>query len=103
MKPQSSSCADKLKIIADSTRLAILESLIPYPKRVSELGNALDIEQSLLSHHLAHLRAGGLVQSTRQGKAVLYQLTPHVTTASEGKVLNLGCCQLSFPSPTKKR
>ena len=103
MKPEPSTCADKLKILADTTRLAVLESLMDQPKHVSELMTALDIEQSLLSHHLAQLREAGLVQSTRDGKAVRYQLAPHVATATTEKALDLGCCQISFPVRPKKR
>lgn len=32
---------------------------------------------NLVSHHLKALRAGGLVGSRREGKLVLYSLTPH--------------------------
>jgi ArsR family transcriptional regulator, lead/cadmium/zinc/bismuth-responsive transcriptional repressor len=32
---------------------------------------------NLVSHHLKTLRAGGLVQSRREGKLVLYTLTLH--------------------------
>ena len=103
MKPEPSTCADKLKVLADTTRLAVLESLMEQPKHVSELIAALDIEQSLLSHHLAQLRDAGLVHSTREGKAVRYQLAPHVATTTTGKALDLGCCQISFPVRPKRR
>ena len=93
----SSSCADKLKVLADTTRLAVLESLMDRPQRVNELMDSLDVEQSLLSHHLAQLREAGLVEARRDGKAVLYQLAPGVTPATTKKALDLGCCQLSFP------
>lgn len=35
---------------------------------------------NLVSHHLKTLRAGGLVSSRREGKLVLYTLTPHGRT-----------------------
>ena len=101
MKSESSSCAEKLKVLADTTRLAVLESLMEKPQRVNELMDALDVEQSLLSHHLAQLREAGLVEARRDGKAVLYQLAPGVTPATTEKALDLGCCQLSFPSQHK--
>ncbi len=100
MKDQAS-CVDKLKVLADTTRLAVLESLMDTPKHVNELENALHIEQSLLSHHLAQLRQAGLVLATRQGKSMLYQLAPNVSGTSEKRALDLGCCQLSFPEHTK--
>ena len=95
--PSPQSCADKLKVLADTTRLAVLESLMDRPKHVNELMESLNVEQSLLSHHLAQLREAGLVEAIRDGKAVLYQLAPGIATASAEKALDLGCCQLSFP------
>ena len=101
--PSFPSCAEKLKVLADSTRLAVLEALMKQPKHVNELMGLLHIEQSLLSHHLAQLRVAGLVEAKRDGKAVLYQLAPGISTARGGKSIELGCCQLSFPSRKSKR
>ncbi len=103
MKPQadSSPCADKLKLVADPTRLAVLELLMKKPKHVNELMTLLSVEQSLLSHHLGVLREAGLVEAVRDGKAVLYQLAPGVESETAGKSLDLGCCQLSFPTRKK--
>lgn len=55
----------------------------------------LGIEQSLLSHHLKHLREAGIVESTRDGKSVLYRLTPTMENQKDG-VVDLGCCQITF-------
>ncbi len=90
-------CADKLKVLADLTRLAVLESLMDRPKHVDELMALLGVEQSLLSHHLALLRDAGLVRATRDGKSVLYRLAMGVKSKTSGKGLDLGCCQLRFP------
>ncbi|MBD0269509.1 MAG: winged helix-turn-helix transcriptional regulator [Cyanobacteria bacterium Co-bin8] len=88
-------CARQLRILADQTRLAVVQMLMEGPKHVGELNRRLDLEQSLLSHHLKVLRREGLVVSSREGKAVLYQLAPGVQIGS-AKALNLGCCSLSF-------
>lgn len=103
MKPvaDSSPCAEKLKLLADTTRLAVLEALMEQPRHVSELMSLLSVEQSLLSHHLALLREAGLVDAIRDGKTVRYQLAPGLESAATGKSLNLGCCQLSFPTRKK--
>jgi len=97
--PQSS-CADRLKVLADASRLAILEILMDEPKHVWELNVDLNLEQSLLSHHLKVLREEGFVKSTRNGKAVLYRLAPEVQLSSR-KAINLGCCQLLFDNDTR--
>jgi ArsR family transcriptional regulator len=65
-------------------------------KNVGDLMELLDVEQSLLSHHLAILRDAGLVEATREGKAMIYQLPETVSDSTAGKAINLGCCKISF-------
>ena len=89
-------CVSKLKALADQTRLEVIEALMTGPKHVNTLMEILDVEQSLLSHHLRVLRKVGLVEAVRDGKAVLYQLTPGVEGWTSGKTIHLGCCKLSF-------
>ena len=89
-------CVRRLKILADTTRLAVLEMLMQGPKHVGELNDSLKLEQSLLSHHLKVLRQEGFVEATRDGKAVLYRLAQHVQAQNGMKALNLNCCVLSL-------
>ena len=89
-------CVRKLKVLSDETRLSVLKLLIEQPRNVGELNQVLGLEQSLLSHHLQVLRKAGLVTSVRDGKAVRYQLSDQVRSASPIESLDLGCCQLSF-------
>lgn len=96
IKNISPSCANKLKVLSDSTRLAVLESLMGGPRNVGELMEELNVEQSLLSHHLAVLRDNGLVEATREGKTMIYQLPEDVSDSTVGKAINLGCCKISF-------
>jgi DNA-binding transcriptional ArsR family regulator len=96
LKQASASCADKLKVLADPTRLAVLESLKAGPQHVGTLMKKLKIEQTLLSHHLKTLRMAGLVESKRDGKAVLYRLASTAALDDGGGLIDLGCCQLSF-------
>lgn len=95
-KNTSPSCASKLKILSDPTRLSVLEALMSGSKNVGDLMEQLDVEQSLLSHHLAILRDAGLVEATREGKSMIYQLPETVSDATAGKAINLGCCKISF-------
>lgn len=66
-------CVRKLKVLADTTRLGVLEILMEGPRHVGELNAVLGVEQSLLSHHLKVLRKEGFVEAMRDGKAVLYR------------------------------
>ncbi len=90
------SCASLLKVLADETRLAVVQQLLDGPLHVSEINDVLQLEQSLLSHHLKVLREAGLVLSERDGKAVMYRLAPQMVSARQGKAINLGCCLISF-------
>jgi len=87
-------CAISLKTVADATRLTVLIALANGSALVGELAHQLNIEQSLLSHHLKTLRDGRFVVSTREGKAVRYALAPNIHISRHGKdhYLDLGCC-----------
>jgi DNA-binding transcriptional ArsR family regulator len=88
-------CAERLKVLADDTRLAVLELLIERPRNVGEINTILGLEQSLLSHHLQVLRKAKFVVSQREGKGIIYRLASEVEV-TPGKAINLGCCTLSF-------
>jgi ArsR family transcriptional regulator len=94
---QAISCAERLKVLADETRLAVMRQLLAGPRHVGALNEVIPVQQSLLSHHLKVLREAGLVVAERDGKAVLYRLAPGVETNHRaGSGVDLGCCQLSF-------
>ncbi len=76
------SCAALLKAIADDTRLAVVRQLLEGARHVGELNEELQVEQSLLSHHLKVLREMGIVEAQRDGKAVLYRLAPQMEAAA---------------------
>ena len=92
------SCASILKALADDTRLLVVKHLLAGEAHVGEMQEELGVEQSLLSHHLKHLRKAGIVESQRDGKAVLYRLTPALEDRRRGRTLDFGCCQISFRS-----
>ena len=52
MAKQADNCATKLKVLADDTRLAVVRQLMAGPQQVNEINTILNLEQSLLSHHL---------------------------------------------------
>jgi ArsR family transcriptional regulator len=64
--------------LADENRLRIIDVLREGEQCVCELQSALDLGQSLLSHHLRVLRDAGLVGSRREGRWVHYALSSEV-------------------------
>ncbi|MGD9712222.1 MAG: ArsR/SmtB family transcription factor [Thermomicrobiales bacterium] len=89
-------CSDVMKILSDATRLSVVELLLDRPLRVHELNAVLKLEPTLLSHHLRILRDAGLVIARREGKAVLYRLSPEIRKNGRSSSLNFGCCKLQF-------
>lgn len=89
-------CANKLAVLADPTRLTVLEVLLDGPRNVTQINQQVGIAQNLLSHHLRVLREAELVVSRRDGKAVQYALAPGVEFGRNHSAINLGCCRLTF-------
>jgi ArsR family transcriptional regulator len=65
------------KALNDPKRLHILYALGEGPRSVGELCAELDVAQSNVSQHLAILRDRGLVEATRDGNRVFYDLRDH--------------------------
>ncbi len=64
-----------LKGIGHSVRLRIIDQLSDGKEMsVGAIQEALDVEQTVLSHHLAKMRDLGLLTTHRDGKSVVYKL-----------------------------
>ncbi len=66
--------ADLLRVISDENRLRILFLLREGELCVCKIYDALELSQSLVSHHLAILRSYDLVNDRKEGKWVYYSL-----------------------------
>nr|MBC7243804.1 winged helix-turn-helix transcriptional regulator [Chloroflexota bacterium] len=66
--------AADLGIIADETRLRILDLLVSGEQCVCDITKALELSQPLASYHLAVLRAAGLVRTRRDARWAYYSL-----------------------------
>ncbi|MEJ2596121.1 MAG: metalloregulator ArsR/SmtB family transcription factor [bacterium] len=67
--------AGKLRAISHPMRIAIINLLEGGRKlSVTEIYEALDIEQATASHHLNILKNKGVLVSKREGKKIFYQL-----------------------------
>lgn len=66
--------ADFCSAVSDPTRILMLYALSEKSMNVTELTNELNIPQPTTSRHLKILRERGLVQTTRHGTAINYQL-----------------------------
>lgn len=93
--------AERLRAVADETRIRLLRTLCEGEKYVSELADRLGLAQPTVSHHLAILRRAGLVEARRDGPRVVYALPESLhPPAKEELILDLGCCRIEFkPRP----
>ncbi|RZS31144.1 ArsR family transcriptional regulator [Herbihabitans rhizosphaerae] len=66
--------ATTLQALATPSRLLILTELRNGPRPVTELADAVGMEQSAVSHQLRLLRNLGLVTGTRTGRNIVYNL-----------------------------
>ena len=62
------------KALADPTRRQVLQLLRQGPKSAGELAESFPVSKPTMSAHFAVLRAAGLVDSAKQGKAIIYRL-----------------------------
>ena len=79
--------AELFKIFGDSTRIRILSVLFESEVCVCDLAEALNMNQSAVSHQLRILKQAKLVTGRREGKSVFYSLADdHVRTIiAEGR------------------
>lgn len=66
--------AGTLQALTAPSRLMILSQLRQAPATVGELTEAVQMEQSAVSHQLRLLRAMGLVTTERHGRSITYSL-----------------------------
>ena len=66
--------ADLFKVFGDSTRLRIMVLISDPELPVNEIAEALNMEQSTISHQLRVLRQNKLVRVRRDGKQMYYSL-----------------------------
>ncbi len=66
--------AETLRVLTHPDRLRICQLLLSADCCVSEICETLNLKQNVVSQHLNHLRARGLVAPRREGRSVYYQV-----------------------------
>lgn len=68
--------AEVLKALAEPTRLSMVAALweAQAPVCVCDFTATFELSQPTISHHMARLKAAGLVESTKQGIWIYYRL-----------------------------
>ena len=97
---QAENCAKLLQALAEPNRIRIIDCLRTGSKNVTELANLLKVEIVNVSHHLGVLKSGGLVESKKDGRFVIYSLHDKYFDNANAKVthVDLGWCKIEIPN-----
>ena len=77
------------KAIADGTRQQIMRACCCSWLSVSELVDQIGLKQPTISHHLAILRAAGLVRVRHEGKQTFYTLNQNRVVSCCGQLMSV--------------
>src|SRR3954462_12884245 len=75
---KSDECSKYLRALADGDRLKIVQCLQDGPMSVGEVTRRLAARMANVSHHLRLLRQAGVVERRKQGRFVIYALSPKI-------------------------
>ena len=67
-----------LKALSDPTRREILNLLKEGKRSAGEIGDQFDITAAAISRHLSVLKEADLIEDTREGKFIFYELNTSV-------------------------
>lgn len=97
------SVATTLQALATPSRLLILSRLRQSPATVGELAEAVEMEQSAVSHQLRMLRHLGLVHGQRSGRSITYTLYDnHVAQLLDEAVYHAEHLRLAVPDQAEE-
>jgi DNA-binding transcriptional ArsR family regulator len=80
-----------LKSLANPQRLRIMCLIMEQERPVGELAEAVELNQSAVSQHLALLRREGLLKTRRDGQTIYYQLADRNVTKFFGLLEDMFC------------
>lgn len=66
--------ANVFKALSDPTRRQVLALLRERPLSAGELADQFDVSKPTMSAHFTVLRESGLIEASKHGKSIIYQL-----------------------------
>lgn len=82
--------AETFRLLGDQSRLKILLQCMRGSVAVGDIAEALDLSQSLVSHHLRLLRGARLVRGERQAKHIFYGIADqHVSQVLQDMAVHI--------------
>jgi DNA-binding transcriptional ArsR family regulator len=86
-------CAQMMKVLSDANRIKIVRALITGPSNVSSISERTGLSVHRISHHLGRMRLAKTVDSTRDGRNIVYRIADSVATPGG---VDLGCACIIF-------
>lgn len=86
---------DRLKAMANPSRLMILCQLAEGEKSVGEMEDVIGLSQSGLSQHLAVLRRKGIVATRREAQSIFYSLASKEVEEIMASLYRIFCAKVS--------
>jgi DNA-binding transcriptional ArsR family regulator len=86
-------CATAMMTLTDSNRLRIIRALLVSRRNVGEIAKITGLNIHRVSHHLGIMRLVGLVEPSRQGRNIVYNINPRILTKHG---VDLGCLYITF-------
>ena len=86
-------CAKAMMTLTDSNRLRIIRALLVSRRNVGEIAKITGLNIHRVSHHLGIMRLVGLVEPSRQGRNIVYNINPSILTKHG---VDLGCLCITF-------
>lgn len=90
------SSVQRFRLLSDENKLRIIKILFQGPSNVTHLAEKLELQQSLVSHHLRRLKDGGIVANYREGKEIYYHLIDGIKGKTLQETLEFDCCQIKL-------
>lgn len=91
-------CMAVLRALSELSRMRIMRLLLNESLDCTSIAGRLRMSQYNVSKHLRVLKEAGLLVMEKSGKQHVYGVVPDLRDqlASEGSVLELGCCTFRF-------
>jgi ArsR family transcriptional regulator len=70
-----------LAAISEPTRLRVIWHLTKGPAHVGAIADAVGVRMVNISHHLGVMRTAGVLEHTKEGRQVVYKLSPQTFRA----------------------
>jgi ArsR family transcriptional regulator len=85
-RARTGNLARRIRVLADPTRLAILDHLRTGPRSVGDIALDFDLAQPTVSAHVKQLRQAGLVTATRRGSRLELAVNSEALQALAGEL-----------------